>query len=83
MNDIMNSLNITINRGSLDLKLNDLNHHLYLVHYNFLLVGSAICGHSDTLATVTLLPGPEGVTVGEDICILEITYYQLYGKSME
>ena len=42
-----------------------------------------ICGHSDTLATVTLLPGPEGVTVGEDICILEITYYQLYGKSME
>ena len=29
---------------------------------------SGICGHSDTLATLTLLPGPEGVTVGGDIC---------------
>ena len=27
-----------------------------------------ICGHSDTVATVTLLPGPEGVTVSGDIC---------------
>ena len=34
-----------------------------------------ICGHSDTLATMTLLPGPEGVTVGGDICTKYTNHY--------
>ena len=44
-----------------------------LLFYSLLSLPSreVIYGHSDTLATVTLLPGPEGVTVGEDICTPE------------
>ena len=34
--------------------------------HNFFLFcrNHSICGYSDTLATVTLLPGPEGVNLG-------------------
>ena len=39
---------------------------------------SCICAYSDTLATVTLLPGPKGVTVGRDICSVKHPHFPHY-----